>query len=254
MPEKAIITRRSLHGELVPLLRDMILGDELQPGDKIPEQALCARFGVSRTPLREALKVLAAEGLLVLTPNRGAMVARISDAEIDEYFPIMGALEALAGELACARITPVQFVHLRAMHDAMVAHYKAGDSAPYLNLNKAIHAAFFDIAGNGALTQLYNSLMVRIHAVRFVAKKSPARWREAVEDHERMMEALAERDGTRLGRILRDHLRHKAGMVHESLADLDAKGSPGPATPTVPKRSKAAPRSTVAKTGAAPAS
>ncbi|MEP9367694.1 GntR family transcriptional regulator [Xanthobacter sp. VNH20] len=234
MPEttpKALIARRSLHGELVPLLRDMILGDELQPGDKIPELALCARFGVSRTPLREALKVLAAEGLLVLTPNRGAMVARISDEEIDAYFPIMGALEALAGEIACTRITEAQFAKLKAMHDAMVAHYQAGEVAPYLNLNKAIHAAFFEIAGNAPLTQLYNNLMVRIHAVRFVAKKSPARWREAVEDHDRMMEALAERDGPRLGRILRDHLRHKAGMVHESLAGLDARGNPLAETP-----------------------
>ncbi|MFG1427417.1 GntR family transcriptional regulator [Roseixanthobacter glucoisosaccharinicivorans] len=228
MPEKAIITRRSLHGELVPLLRDMILGDELQPGDKIPELALCARFGVSRTPLREALKVLAAEGLLVLTPNRGAMVACISNEEIDAYFPIMGALEALAGEIACARITKAQFAKLKAMHDAMVAHYQASEVAPYLNLNKAIHAAFFEIADNAPLTQLYNNLMVRIHAVRFVAKKSPARWREAVDDHERMMEALAERDGPRLGSILRDHLRHKAGMVHESLAGLDAKEHPAP--------------------------
>ncbi|MFG1422013.1 GntR family transcriptional regulator [Roseixanthobacter liquoris] len=229
-PQKALIARRSLHGELVPLLRDMILGDELQPGDKIPELALCARFGVSRTPLREALKVLAAEGLLVLTPNRGAMVARISDQEIDACFPIMGALEALAGELACTRITTAQFARLKAMHDAMVAHYEAGEVAPYLNLNKAIHAAFFEIAGNAPLTQLYNTLMIRIHAVRFVAKKSPARWREAVDDHERMMEALAERDGPRLGRILRDHLRHKAGMVHESLAGLDAKEKPEPRT------------------------
>ncbi|MFG1399016.1 GntR family transcriptional regulator [Roseixanthobacter pseudopolyaromaticivorans] len=236
MPEttqKALIARRSLHGELVPLLRDMILGDELQPGDKIPELALCARFGVSRTPLREALKVLAAEGLLVLTPNRGAMVARISDEEIDAYFPIMGALEALAGEIACTRITKAQFAKLKAMHDAMVAHYEAGEVAPYLNLNKAIHAAFFEIANNPPLTQLYNNLMVRIHAVRFVAKKSPARWREAVDDHDRMMEALAERDGPRLGRILRDHLRHKAGMVHESLAGLDARGNPLPETPVV---------------------
>ncbi|HQS07765.1 MAG: GntR family transcriptional regulator [Rhizobiales bacterium 24-66-13] len=281
MPEttsdKAIITRRSLHGELVPLLRDMILGDELQPGDKIPEQALCARFGVSRTPLREALKVLAAEGLLVLTPNRGAMVARISNEEIDAYFPIMGALEALAGEIACTRITTAQFAKLKAMHDAMVAHYQAGEVAPYLNLNKAIHAAFFEIAGNAPLTQLYNNLMVRIHAVRFVAKKSPARWREAVDDHERMMEALAERDGPRLGRILRDHLRHKAGMVLESLAGLDAKEKPEPRTagkraaakagdgaagpdpdgrepPPQPARGKAASRVPRTKAGTVPAS
>ncbi len=220
MSDSAVIVRRSLHGALVPLVRDLILGGELQPGDKIAEQALCARFGVSRTPLREALKVLAAEGLLTLTPNRGAMVARLSDGEIDALFPIMGALEALAGELACARVTDAKLAELKAMHEAMVAHYRAGQSAPYLNLNRAFHEALFEIAGNAPLTQLYQSMMVRIHAIRFVARKSPARWLEAVEDHERMMEALIARDGTALGTVLREHLRHKAEMVHESLAGL----------------------------------
>lgn len=235
MSESAVIVRRSLHGELVPLVRDLILGGELQPGDKISEQALCARFGVSRTPLREALKVLAAEGLLTLTPNRGAMVSRLSDTEIDALFPIMGALEALAGEMACARITHAEVAELQAMHEAMVDHYRAGQSAPYLNLNRAFHEALFEIAGNAPLTQLYNSMMVRIHAIRFVARKSPARWLEAVEDHERMMEALIARDGPALAAILREHLRHKADMVHESLSCL---APPRGTEPEKPKRQR----------------
>lgn len=222
MIETFTIARRSLHGELIPLLRDMILNGELRPGDKIHEQGLCVRFGVSRTPLREALKVLASEGLVILTPNRGAMIARISDKEIDELFPIIGALEALAGEAACAAITPAQMKRLQAMHDEMVKHYNNNRSVPYLKLNQKIHATLFEIAGNAELTQLYNTLIVRTHAARFVAKKSPERWREAVEDHELMMQALDARDGPRLGRILREHLRHKAEMVHESFAELDS--------------------------------
>jgi DNA-binding GntR family transcriptional regulator len=224
MSETAIIPRRSLHGELANLLRDMMVNGELKPGEKVSEQALCARFGVSRTPLREALKVLAAEGLLILSPNRGASVARVTPQEIDELFPIMGALEALAGEIACTRITPAQLAKLREMHEAMVEHYRHGESAPYLRLNRALHEKIFEIAGNHALTQMYQTLMVRIHAVRFIAKKSPERWKEAIEDHDRMMEALTARDGARLGAVLREHLRHKAGMVHEALAELDQSG------------------------------
>ena len=100
MSDTAIIPRRSLHGELAAQLRDMLMRGELKAGDKISEQALCIRFGVSRTPLREALKVLANEGLLILSPNRGASVARVSPQEVDELFPIMGSMEALAGETA----------------------------------------------------------------------------------------------------------------------------------------------------------
>lgn len=224
MSDSAIIARRSLHGELVPLLRDMITGGELRPGDKIPEHALCLRFGVSRTPLREALKVLAAEGLLQLSPNRGATVARITAEEIDALFPIMGAMEALAGELACERLDRSDLGRLRKMHEEMVDSYRRGEIAPYIRLNRAIHDALFEIAGNGALTALYNNLMVRIHSVRFIARKSPQRWREAVEDHERMMAALTARDGARLAEILREHLRHKAAMVHEAMAELEDPG------------------------------
>ncbi|MCS0501337.1 GntR family transcriptional regulator [Ancylobacter mangrovi] len=217
MSDTAIIRRRSLHDELAAQLRDMLVSGELRAGDKISEQSLCTRFGVSRTPLREALKVLANEGLLILSPNRGASVARVSPEEVDELFPIMGAMEALAGEAACARATDADVAAVQALHDDMIRAYQAGDAVAYLRLNRQIHETFFDIAGNHALLQLYHTLMVRIHAVRFIAQKSSARWREAVEDHEAMMAALKARDGVRLGAILKEHLRHKAAMVHESL-------------------------------------
>lgn len=219
MSESGLISRRSLHGELVDLLHDMVLDGELRPGEKVNEQALCARFGVSRTPLREALKVLASAGLVILSPNRGATVATITREEIDQLFPIMGALEALAGELACARITDAEIARIQKMHDQMVRHYQKREAAPYLKLNQSIHEAIFDAADNAELTQLYHTLVVRTHAVRFTAKKSPARWEQAVEDHELMMAALSKRDGKRLGQVLKEHLGHKAAMVHESLEE-----------------------------------
>jgi DNA-binding GntR family transcriptional regulator len=229
MAEVALIARRSLHGELVSLLRDMILDGELKPGDKIPEQALCARFGVSRTPLREATKVLAAEGLLQLLPSRGAMVARITSAEIEELFPIMGALEGLAGELACKYITDAEIAEIRAMHDEMVGCYRHNEYGAYAKLNRSIHEAFFKIARNPVLSAYFQNLIIRTHAIRFVARKSPARWQEAIDDHERMIAALEARNGPLLAEILREHLRHKVGMVNEAMAALagEANGKAG---------------------------
>ena len=215
-----MIARKSLYGELVAVLRDMILGGELKPGDKIPEAALCARFGVSRTPLREATKVLAAEGLLQLLPSRGAMVAKITNAEIEELFPIMGALEGLSGELACRQATDAEIAAIRKMHDEMVGCYKRNVYASYARLNRAIHEAFFTAARSPVLSGYFNNLIIRTHAIRFVARKSPERWREAVEDHEKMMAALEARDGRLLGELLREHLRHKIGMVNEAMAAL----------------------------------
>lgn len=211
------IVRRSLTDELVARVRDLIIGGELEPGAKVPEAELCARFGVSRTPMREALKLLAAEGLVVLTLNRGASVARITQQEIDELFPIIGALEALAGEAACARLTARDLARLERLHADMVERFRDGDWLGYSKLNRRIHEAIFEAAGNGALSALYQQLLVRIHAVRFVARKSPERWQQAIDDHEQMMVALRARDGAALARSLRQHLVHKAGSVQESL-------------------------------------
>lgn len=222
MNEHPLIARRSLATELTGRLRDMIVEGTLKAGDKISEPDLCDLFGVSRTPLREALKVLAAEGLVDLTPNRGARVARIAPEAVEELFPIMGMLEALAGELACARMTADDLARLESLHAEMVGHWRRGEWVPYSRLNRQIHEEIFRIAGNTSLAQLYQTLMVRIHAVRFVARKTPERWAEAIEDHERMMAALRARDGAALSALMREHLRHKADVVHEALRQLGA--------------------------------
>ncbi|MFO1118178.1 MAG: GntR family transcriptional regulator [Beijerinckiaceae bacterium] len=212
-----IIPRKSLHEEVAAQLREMIVNGELVAGKKAPEADLCQRFGVSRTPMREAFKALAAEGLIRLVPNRGAIVAKISREDVAELFPIMGALEGLAGELACARVTNAELARIRRSHEQMVRHYERGEIAPYYRLNRAIHEAIFEAAGNVTLTAMFQTLVARTASIRFTAQKSPARWAEAVADHDAMLKALEARDGPALGRILRDHIRHKLDMVNEAL-------------------------------------
>ena len=219
--EQGVIVRRSLHEEIVERLRDLIVDGELKPGAKIQEPELCEQFGVSRTPLREALKALAAEGLVALSPNRGASVARVTLAEIHELFPIMGALEALAGELACARICDEAVSAIRRDHDRMVKYYMRSEWTGYIKANRAIHDAIFAAAGNASLTALYRQLLVRTHSVRFVANKSSARWEQSVEDHEKILAALEKRDGKRLARVLAAHLQHKAESVIEAMGAGD---------------------------------
>jgi DNA-binding GntR family transcriptional regulator len=219
MGSAPMIRRRSLTDEVVPLMRDMILSGELKAGDKVPEAELCLRFGVSRTPLREALKVLAAEGLVHLTPNRGATIARITAEEIEQIFPIMGALEALAGEMATARMSDADIRRQRGLHERMLAAHAAGDWLSYAKTNRAIHEDIFAIADNAALSQLYQQLMARIHAVRFVARRSQQAWDRAVAEHQQIIAALEARDGAALAGILRQHLAHKAEVVGAALAE-----------------------------------
>jgi len=218
-----MLARKTLHNELVVLLRNMIIAGDLGPGNRIPEVRLCDLFGVSRTPLREALKVLSAEGLVCLLPNKGARVVEYTRQELEEAIPILATLAALAGELACANITESALGRIRGLHRLTVDHYRSGDQDGYSETNRAFHEAIFEAAGNRMLGDTYNTLQVRLRSITFVTPKTPPQWAQAVAEHEAMMTALENRDGARLAKIARDHMRHRADMVRVALDTLGAR-------------------------------
>jgi DNA-binding GntR family transcriptional regulator len=207
------IARRSLHLEVADRLREMIERGELMPASKLIEKDLCLSFGVSRTPMREAIRALAAEGLVVLTPNRGASVATITEAQILDSFRVIGALEGLAGELAAPRITDAQLDTIRAMHSAMLECRTAGDLDGYYIHNRQIHDAIFDIADNAPLKETRRIIFTRIINLRFIARIAEDEWQVATREHEEMIVALEARDGPQLGAILRRHLESKRVQV-----------------------------------------
>ena len=212
--------RPTLHGEVLSLLRDYVVEGVLADGARIPERELCERFGIARTPLREALKVLAAEGLVVLLPNRGARVKSLAPEEIAELFDLMGGLEALAGRLACERISEKEFSAIESLHREMYACYLRGDRHGYFARNQQIHAAIFEAAKNGALSTAALSLQARLRRVRFAANlgSQGERWSEAIREHEQILDALRRRAGRDLADILFDHLRSTKAAVLRDLA------------------------------------
>jgi DNA-binding GntR family transcriptional regulator len=212
------IERRSLSDQLVAHLREMIVDGDAAPGSRLRERELCERFGVSRTPLREALKVLASEGLLELLPNRGARVARLTFADVDAVFPVMGALEALAGELAATRISEAALAEVRALHYQMALHHKRGELADYYRVNQRIHECILAAADNPVLAELYRTLTGRVRRSRYQGTMSPERWTQAMAEHEVILAALDRRDGPALGILLKTHLITKRETVKEALA------------------------------------
>ncbi len=209
------IVRRPLHDQLVERLQALIVDGELVPGEKVAERELCERFGVSRTPLREALKVLASDGLVSLMPNRGAVVNVLTLSELEEVFPVMGALEALSGELACVHIEDGEVEYIEDLHRRMLQFYDARELTGYFRLNQEIHEAILVAARNGTLMSHYRTLAVRVRRVRYLADMSPESWARAVEEHEMILAALKARDGQRLAGILKDHLQNKFETVRE---------------------------------------
>lgn len=210
--------KTNLHEALVKRLREMIIEGELVAGEKIKENDLCNRFDVSRTPLREALKVLASEGYVRIELYRGSWVSKITAEEIEEYFPIIASLEALAGELACKQASDDDVVAFELLHKQLVDAYTDRDLVGYGKINRKIHEEIFRMAGNATLSQIYANMTARIYASRFILRRSEELWRAAIEDHGEFVLALGARDGAKLSQLLRRHvLVHAAAVARASL-------------------------------------
>lgn len=207
------ITRKSLHQELVDRLQLLIVTGELAPGSKVPEKELCAQFGVSRTPLREALKVMAADGLVRLEPNRGAWITLVTVEEVEEVFPVLGALEALAGELACNNMSDTDIAQIETLHAQMEQSYDTRDLDAYFTINQQIHGAILAAARNETLTASCQALAVRIQRARYLANMSEERWYTAVQEHKKILEHVKARDGKQLGQTLSQHMDTKRASI-----------------------------------------
>ena len=217
MQEPTSITRRPLHEEATDRLRDMIVQGRLTAGERLNERLLTAHLGLSRTPLREAIKVLATEGLVELLPNRGAIVAPMDAIRLGETLAVMGALEALAGELACLSATEAQINEIRALHYEMLAYHARGDLAGYFKFNQAIHLKIVKYSGNAVLYNSYRQLNGNVRRARYLANLSRERWDAAVREHDEILAALGARDVKRIKALLSDHLAHKLSSVLAAL-------------------------------------
>lgn len=220
------IRRRYLHDEAVERLRKLILSGELAPRDRLNEVELSLEFGISRTPIREAIKILAAEGLLEALPNHGARVAQITAQELGEMIEIVAVLEATGGEQACRHITDAELAGIAEDHRAMIKAWRAGDEATYFARNRAIHEAIMAASRSETLQTLYHTISGRIQRARYSVHKTQAQWAKAVAEHEDILAHLGRRDGEALFFCLRQHVRGKAKVI--AAAYGLGLGSPGP--------------------------
>ncbi len=175
---------------------------------------------MSRTPLREALKVLAAEGLVQLLPNRGARIATLDEEQLKHPFEVIAALEAEAGRLACGRITEDALAEIQSLHYRMYAHFLRQELPGYFDLNQSIHGAILRAAGNPVLLATHCSLAGRITRARYLSNRLRlSRWKAAMDEHEGILDALCRRDGPHLGSLLAQHLENKRDIILDAIRD-----------------------------------
>ena len=213
------IPRAALHEQVAQRLRQMLVEGRIAPGAKLNERELAELLSVSRTPLREAIKMLAAEGLVELLPNRGAIAVSLTEADVLNTFEVMAGLEGMAGELAAQRITAGELAEIQAMQFEMMAAYTRKDLSAYYAINSRIHASMSEAAKNPVLSTVYNQVNARLQALRFRSNQDGDKWKRAVKEHEKMIEALAAHDASGMREVLQQHLRNKRDVVLEQLRE-----------------------------------
>lgn len=218
------LERTTLHDLLVTRLREMIIDGELRSGTPLPEQMLCETFGVSRTPLREAFKVLASEGLIELRPNRTPVITPINRDEIAQIFDVMQSLDETAARKAITMASDDDIARLEAMHAELVALHRKGERAAYFRLNQKIHTELTLLARNPVLLNIWNSLHAKIFRARALANYDPVRWAESVEEHEDFMRHLRARDVEGFVKSIAEHNRRTGVAVLANLASPSAPG------------------------------
>lgn len=200
------IQRRTLHDEVLERMRDMIIEGILAPGQRINEGLIGAQLGVSRTPLREAIKTLASEGLVEIQPAKGALVRKFSSTDMQHILEVLKSLEQLGGRMACELASDATIAAIRALHDAMMEQYRVRNRLEYFKLNQAIHSAIVAASGNDVLVEMHGTLQARIKRLRFIGNEGPDKWAGAVAEHEAMIVALEQRDAAALMDVIRLHM------------------------------------------------
>ena len=206
------------HVQVAEMLRDMIMTGKLAEGDKVNEGELCETMGISKTPLREALRVLSVEGLIRLVPNRGAFVTKPTFEEIAEMFDVMSLLEGYCARAACEKMTPKDFTRLEKLHAKLEDNFEQRDQEEYIRINNRYHSLVQEIAGNRALNQIVDGLRKKILLYRFQSLNLPARFECSIREHRNLLDAFRKRDQSRAESVMRDHL-HNQSQALETLVE-----------------------------------
>jgi DNA-binding GntR family transcriptional regulator len=216
------VPRTGLHEHAARKLRTLIVRGDLLPGEPLLEVGLSEALGVSRTPLREALKQLAAEGLVELQLNRSAVVASLRRDELTELFEAVSGIERCAAELAAIRMTAQDVERLEALQTRIERHHRRGELRDHLEVNQQIPGTIVGFARNSVLKASHDALLSRVERARLFALSADGRWDESVREHRQILAALKSRDAERAGRLLGDHVSRTGDIVTDTLTQKKA--------------------------------
>lgn len=219
------IIRKALYQEVADRLRSMIQDRTLAAGEWVDEVRLTQEMGISRTPLREALKVLAAEGLVRLEPRRGCFVNELSLRDLEDIFPLMAMLEGRCAFEAATKIGPAQIARLEPLHADLQRHAQAGDIDRYYQANAVIHEAIQALAANRWLSDMIDGLRKVLSLSRHKSLTMPGRMQDSCAEHMAILAALKARDPEGADALTRKHLMRQLDVLRQLAVGDEAASS-----------------------------
>jgi DNA-binding GntR family transcriptional regulator len=214
---KEVIRSQPLHEQVIGHVREMILEAVLKPGERISEKQLCEQLGISRTPLREALKVLASEGLVNLLARRGAEVTEVTTEKLEEKFAVIRMVESFAFEHMDSNCTPELIDELEVIQAQMTAAYAKSNLRKYFTFNEKFHKAIVSSTNNQTMIELHASLTDHLRRARIFGLRSHPIGKEFINAHARIIKALRKNDFARAKTEISEHLERVKGEVLNSI-------------------------------------
>jgi DNA-binding GntR family transcriptional regulator len=212
---KTRVNRSSLSQQAIDLLREQIYNHKLAPGQRLDEAVLAEQLGISRTPLREALKVLSAEGLVDLQPHKGCFVTELTLRDMEEIFPIMATLEGRVAHEVASKRTPAQLKALDALHEKLEKHAAVDDVNRYYETNYVFHDQLQECAGNRWLQIVIGDLRKLLKLSRHHSLRLEGRLAASLAEHRALMKALHRQDADAAEQIMREHLLAQLEALRE---------------------------------------
>ena len=223
MKRKVIERHQTLRERILETIRESILRGSLKPGEKVAEPELAERFGISRTPIREAFRQLESEGYLTVIPRKGAVVASLSERDVEEFYAIKSILEGYAARIAALRLTDKEIMRLEKINERLDQLAEEGDIKTFFKVHNEFHDLFIRAADNEKLREMIGQLMLKFNRLRLASLSLPGRMRISVNEHRKIIEAFRKQDGEAADHLVSKTAAYGGQVLLQSLAESEGR-------------------------------
>jgi DNA-binding GntR family transcriptional regulator len=219
MKKKPIERHQTLREKILENIRDAILKGTLKAGERVSEPDLAERYGISRTPIREAFRQLESEGYLTVVPRKGAVVTSLSERDVEEFYSIKSILEGYAARLAAEKLTEKELERLETINKRLSRLATAGDVKSFFRIHNEFHELFIKASGNEKLLELILQLLKKFDRLRVASLSLPGRMEISVQEHDKIIEAFKNHDGDTADQLVQKNAAYGGQVLINSMAD-----------------------------------